>query len=204
MGAPLRRIPISPPPHQDTDVGQVSNLRRIFNPPGEVSRKPEEAGLEIRRRLETCPTSLLLLLRRSDHLQSHLHDSLRDHVDLSRGAERKIDDASIDERSSIGDANVDAFSIRQVCHLDPSVEWKCSMRGSQLSHIENFAGRCLASIEWNSIPTCDSSFDHTDARWCLHSRGSLNSRVSLRSACAQECECKSEYARSRMNRPQKH
>jgi hypothetical protein len=38
-------------------VGQVCNLRRVCNPPGDVSTQPPSAGYKPARRMQSCPTS---------------------------------------------------------------------------------------------------------------------------------------------------
>ena len=100
--------------------------------------------------------------RWSDHFQFHARGAGSDHVDFARGGEREIDDASFDERTAIVDAHVDLFSVVEIGDFDPSMKWKCAMRGGELFHVVNFSGGGAAAVIRIAVPTRDAGFGRSD------------------------------------------
>jgi len=100
----------------------------------------------------------------ADYFDPNSNDAGLDHVDFTRGGEREIDDSAVDEWSAIGDADIDAFLILEIGHLDPGIEGKRAMRGGQLFHVENFSVRRAPAVVRDSVPTGDSSFRCADPR----------------------------------------
>lgn len=144
-----------------------------------------------------------------DYFDADANDAGLDHVEFAGGGERDIDDSAVDEWSAIGDAEVDMFFVCEIGHLDPGIEGKSAMRGSEFFHVVNFAVGGAASVVRDSVPTGDAGFRFADARR-LHRRGN----VCRRFFCApghqserreQESERHSpSIARTRMNRASKH
>src|SRR5580698_2783024 len=120
-------------------------------------------------------TGYWLLLR--NYFYSYAHGSCRYHVDFAGGGEREIDDPAFDEWSAIGDADVDAFSIREIGHLDPGIDGKGAMRGGQFLHVVHFSVRRASTIVGNSVPTGDAGFGFADGRG-FHRRGNMRRSFS--------------------------
>jgi len=111
-------------------------------------------------------------LRGARDFEAYTRGAGPDHVDSASGGTRQIKDASFRERTTIGDAHVDAFSILKIRDFDLGLKWKRAMRGGQSLHVENFAGGGASPVIRIAVPTRDSGFGVTGA----HGRGGDGTR----------------------------
>ncbi len=88
------------------------------------------------------------------------------HVDIARGGLRKIDDASVTERTAIVDAHVDALPVFEICHLHPCRKGKLAMRGGEFLHVVNFSRGRATPVIGDSIPAGNAGLTRADARGC--------------------------------------
>ena len=98
------------------------------------------------------------LRRRGDDVETDLRDARSDQIDRLSGRMRKIDDASIDERSAIDDPHFDRFSVGEIRDAYPRVERQRAMRGRQFFHVVNLAVGRGPSVIGMSIPARDTGF----------------------------------------------
>jgi len=141
------------------------------------------------------------VLRRLDHFQFHARDAGSDHLDLARGGEREIDDASIDERSAIGDPDVYFFSVLEIGDFHPGLKRKSAMRRGELFHVVDLAGRRASSVVRNAVPAREAGFGGADFRG--DGRGRRSSRDGAMRARRADGERRADH-RNRINRASKH
>ena len=113
---------------------------------------------------------------RIDHFQLHLRNARTDHVDVSRRRLREIDDAASNERTSIGDAHIDFFSIVEIANPHPSVECVGAVSGGEFFHVVHFTVRAAPSVIGRTIPTRHSRCGRADARRLRNARALSSAR----------------------------
>lgn len=120
-------------------------------------------GKEVRSQKSGDRMASARRLRSPDNFQPHTSGAGPEHVDGASGRARKIEDASFHERTAIGDAHVDAFSVHKIRDFDFGLKRKCGMCGGESLHVENFAGGSASSVIRIAVPTRDSGFGMTGA-----------------------------------------
>ena len=129
--------------------------------------------------------------RRLHDFQSHARRTGSDHVELFRGGMRKIQHASLDEWTTIGDAHGDAFSIVEVGDLDDGLKRKRAMRRREFLHVVDLAGGGALSVIRNTVPTRDSGLGVAGMNRRRRGRrirhGNSRGLASAAAGCEREC-----------------
>src|SRR5580693_3689387 len=92
----------------------------------------------------------------SDHRQANTRRAGAEHVDLVRGGLRKIDHAIVHERAAVVDTHVHTFAVGEIFDLHPGLKRKITMRGGELVHVVDLAGRGLTAVIRDAVPTRDA------------------------------------------------
>ena len=134
------------------------SLRRAFIPASEghhevirgAQRFQGAVLVSIERRAQRCAARCRAL---AEDLQFHKHHPGTEHVNRTRGADGKVDDAARDEWPAIVDPHLHCLPIRRVLHTHHGIKRQRPMRsGHRLVRIEDLtAGRPSAVIRLRVI-----------------------------------------------------
>ena len=107
------------------------------------------------------------ILRRHDWLEredveANLGDAGSDHFDFLGGGVREIDDAAGHEGTTVDDAHVHRFSVREIGDAHHGSEGKGAMRGREFFHVVDFTVGGRAAMIGVAVPTRDSGFGGSD------------------------------------------
>src|SRR5438552_2542885 len=188
-----------------SNINSTVKLESAQFPQSEIRGKSVEGTVEPQRGVRSAPLAAddrrPGASGRRNHFQADTDDAGSQHVDLAARGLRQVDDASVDERTAIVDADVDAFSVGEVGHLDPGLKRKRAMRGGELLHVEDLARGGSSSVVGNAVPARDAGLDRADAR---RRRRGRNARGGFPRAPGDDDRRRGEYHRTRMNRASKH
>ena len=101
---------------------------------------------------------------RRDYRDAYVGSAGAKEIDVASGGAREIDDASFDEGSAVGDADLCFFLRGEQPHADPSLEGKRWMSGGELFHVEEFPVGGAPAVIGFAVPTGDAFLGCVDAR----------------------------------------
>jgi hypothetical protein len=104
------------------------------------------------------------LYGRVDHLEAHRHRAGPNHAQHARRGIREVDDATVDERAAIVDANLDGAAVREARHHGARAERQRLMCRRELVLVVDLAVRGALAVEAGSIPGGDALLPAVDDR----------------------------------------
>lgn len=97
-----------------------------------------------------------LLNRHAEYAKFDFAHTPVDQIDLPGSRLGEVDDAALNERTPVVDANVDAAAVVEVLDPDDRTEGEGAVGGSEMVLVEPFAGRGLFAVESRTVPRRDA------------------------------------------------
>src|SRR5258708_16549716 len=86
------------------------------------------------------------------NFHAHRHDAGANRIHFSRGGKRKIDDAIVDKRAAVGDANNRGLAVVQVGDANHCFKGQRAVRRGEFVHVVDFAVRSAPPVKWHAVP----------------------------------------------------
>src|SRR5260370_29727885 len=119
-------------------------------------------------------------LRRREDIQTNLCDPGSDQLDGLRRGMRHVDDAPVDERTAVDDADVHRLGVGEIGEALPGAEGERAMRGGHLLHVVDLAVGRGAPVIRMAVPARETNL--AGARWRRWSGTPRRRVVLLRAA----------------------
>src|SRR4029077_7968519 len=90
---------------------------------------------------------------RADYFHANPGRAGADHFNLAGRPVREVNDTAVDERATVGDANLNSLIVFQIVNPDPRVEGECPVGRRELFHVVNLPIGGRPAVVGFAVPT---------------------------------------------------